>query len=210
MGADLETVDQALSAYALDSLEERMITRILEREDEGYIRWEPRAIYEQVQAKSPDLYPQAPPRAIMARFYGEDFAAELATRRSHRYMNRLPAAMLQDTIGRRIVDLLCPIIFNGLENPTEELTMSEARKYLKDALSYVSKVDEILRPAKSSGGSDDSDDDGSLNVEEAMKLIAVAGPERKEAIAKYIAMQLMGAAETLMAEEAQTVDIDVD
>lgn len=201
-------MSEELLPYAASSLEERMITRILEREDEGYIRWEPRAIYEQVQAKHPELYPEHPPRGLLQRFSTEEFAVELATRRSHRYMNRLPAVMLQDTIGRRMVDMLCPIIFNGLASENNVISMSEARKYLKDALSYVSKTEEVLRPQQTGGSANDDDADNGLNVAEAMKLIAVAGPDRKEAIAKYIAMQLMGAAEALMAEDVEVVDVE--
>lgn len=195
--------DVELAPYALESLEERMITRILEREDEGYVRWTPRAIYEQLAIDNPALYPPEPPRGLLDRFLSPAFADKLAARRLQRRVSQLPAAMLADSIGRRLVDLTVPILFDGLDQG--DVSISEARKILKDALTYIKSNEEFIRGPEESTEKEQESSAG-ISFEEAMKLIGVAAPDRKEVIARFLAAQLVNAAEMMNAEEAEVVD----
>jgi hypothetical protein len=195
-----------LTPYAYESLEERMITRILEREDEGYIRWTPAGIYEQLAAAKPDLYPERPPRGMLDRFMTQAFTDQLAARRSHRRASQLPAAMLQDTIGRRLVDLYVPVLY---KNP-EHVSVAEARKILKDALHYVSEVDSYIRPPEDGGKKDENGETEGLSFADAMNLIKLAAPEEKQAIAKYLVSQIMVAAESEEIEIAELVEDGTD
>jgi hypothetical protein len=199
---EIARANNGLTPYAYDSLEERMTTRILEREDEGHLRWTPEGIYEQLSMAKPELYPARPPRGLLDQFLTAEFSEQLAARRFQRRASQLPAVMLQDSIGRRLIDLYVPVMFKNPGN----VTVAEARKILKDALTYVGEAEKYIRPPETPGKPKDGPETDGLSFKDAMELIRIAAPEEREIIAKYLVSQIMVAAEAEPIEDAEIVE----
>jgi hypothetical protein len=191
-----------LLPYAAKSLKERMITRILEREDEGHLRWTPSGIYEQIALQNTEMYPAEISSAVLKPFHSDEFMAELAERRYQRYISQLPGTMLANRIGRRIVDMVTPIIFSKLATANaipEILDMREARMLLKDALSHIGESDAALAGGNKKGKAEEEDKPG-LNFADAQKLLAATTGDRQEVIARAMVNELLAQARSLAAE----------
>jgi hypothetical protein len=175
--------------YAAKSLKERMISVILEREDVGYVRWTPAGIYACVATKFPDLYPEDVSSSVLAPFHGEEFMEELEKRRFQRRVSQLPAHMLADSIGRLIIDKVTPLIFGKLDAALAGVgtfDIKEARALLKDSLASIS-----ANQGQMTGSKSQDDSKGGITIDDARRLLATVSPDRRQAIANAIAMELM-------------------
>jgi hypothetical protein len=193
-----------VTAYAAKSFKERFITAILEREDVGYTRWTPAAVYAIVRERHPDLYPESPPIGWLNEYASPDFMEELAKYRLQRRLSQLPVAMLSDTIGRRILDLAFPVLVHRLDrNPAELMLMDtgELRKLIKDAIGFLSANE--TRGGLAGKKSEDEEKTG-LDYNQAIALMARVSPDRREIIAKALAAEFMAAA----SQEAQVIDVE--
>jgi len=195
-----------LAPYAASSLKERMIQVILEREDVGFLRWTPKGIYEQAQIGNPDLYPEHLPNGSLDHYSSPEFMDELSQYRQHRYLSRLPAHMMADTIARRIIDLAYPLLISKLEKAALGqglLDDREVRMLLKDAIGMTVAAGENLRqPA--TGAKGEKKDKPGMTLEEAEVLMSKLSQDRREVVARLIANQLL---ENVNTSGADVVDI---
>ena len=178
--------------FAAKSLKDKMITAILEWEEEGHMHWTPSGMYARVAAKHPDLYPPEVDPSVLVPYGQEAFLEEVALARKHRFASRLPAYLLADTLYRRVIDLVSPILFTKLNAVADgeegaSIDMREARMLLKDALLGIKEVQEALvaGQGKGKGGaSSEKSKTADIDWDDAMALIAQSPPERREIIAK--------------------------
>jgi hypothetical protein len=192
-----------LGSHAYNSLKERFITRILEREDVGYIRWTPRAIYDQIAKDHPHLYPEDPPAGMLAQFMSDEFTEELAKYRQHRRMSQLPSRMLADTIGRRIIDLAYPLIESKLHSLSVDggiLDFREIRMILKDAIAFTNANEDAMTGKDPRKKEQEGEKQTGLSFDDAIKLMARATGDRREVMAKVLAQELMAMANQANAE----------
>jgi len=196
-------------SYAAQSLKERMIQRILEREDLGFTRWTPVALYDDLSVERPDLYPPGASAGLLAPFYSQDFMDELEDRRFQRRISQLPAHMLADSLGRRLLDCVVPLLFGTLDKAGkgEDLfDKRELRMLLKDSLALIERSEVAMAGGRTGGSLKDQPADG-VTFEEARQLLARVRPERRQAIANRMGVELM---RMLLADADEPIDVEAD
>jgi len=188
-----------LSAYAQSSLFERAAGVVLAREDAGHLTWTPAGIYEDLAEAHPDLYPRGdPPQVVLNELAGDEFMRYLGERRKHVFASRLPATILQEAVGRRVVELTTSEIYRRLQDPIflAMMDIDQLRKLWKEGLSLIAP------PTKKIGGAEKEPETiGGLTVDQLKAMTAALPPDQQKAVADAVSAGLIGS--------ARVVDVEV-